>query len=288
MAFCANCGSEAGTGAFCTNCGKANLTQPPAPEAAQYIPVPPPAYEAPKKAAPKKALFAVAGGVGVLAVGAIILATTLSAPLKLDAATAEEVLFTARDFSVDLVSAEDPISLTESDNPIFNVGEQCEPDARLAAMLSANGTLLATSDFNSAKSGIYVHQDIIEFDSVESAEQFMAVTREGLAFPDCEYNNTDESSTFITNFTVLGDTQDVYGVTSDDSVIWAEDQVIIAPSLGFDLSSDSQVGVIRQNNYVLVLSGTVYRDTTDAGSIRDIEADFEVITQQFVSGKRAN
>jgi hypothetical protein len=244
-------------------------------------------YEAPKKAPPKK-LFALIGGVGVLVVGAIVLATTLTSPLKLDAATAEEVLFTARDFSVDLGTSEDAISISESDNPVFGVGEECEPDGRLARLISSSGTQLATGDFNSAKSGIYVHQDILEFDSVESAQEFVALTQEGLAYPDCEYNSVTEYSSFATTLSIIGDTQDVYGVGSDESVVWAEDQEILAFTLGFDLSSDSQVAVVRENNYVLVLNGSVYRDTDDSGSIRDLEDDFAVIVEQFVSGKKIN
>jgi hypothetical protein len=244
-------------------------------------------YEAPKKAPPKK-LFALIGGVGVLVVGAIVLATTLTSPLKLDAATAEEVLFTARDFSVDLGTSEDAISISESDNPVFGVGEECEPDGRLARLISSSGTQLATGDFNSANSGIYVHQDILEFDSVESAQEFVALTQEGLAYPDCEYNSVTEYSSFATTLSIIGDTQDVYGVGSDESVVWAEDQEILAFTLGFDLSSDSQVAVVRENNYVLVLNGSVYRDTDDSGSIRDLEDDFAVIVEQFVSGKKIN
>jgi hypothetical protein len=245
-------------------------------------------YEAPKKKAPKKGLLAIAAGAGVLVVGAVVLATTFATPLKLDSATAEEVLFTARDFSVDLSLSDDPLAITEAENPVFGVGEQCEPDRRLADLLSSNGTLLATRDLTSAKSGVYVHQDILEFDSVESAEKFLSVTQEGLAYSDCEYNNVDESSSFQTDISVIGDSQDVYGVSSNESVVWSEDQEILAIALGFDLSSDSQVAVVRQNNYVLVLSGTVYRDTDDFGSIRDLEDDFAVIVEQFVSGKKVN
>lgn len=291
MSICVNCGTEVGNGTFCTNCGKAVLAQ--APEAGQFAQIPPipqtppMMYEAPKKAPPKK-LFALIGGVGVLVVGAIVLATTLTSPLKLDAATAEEVLFTARDFSVDLGTSEDAISISESDNPVFGVGEECEPDGRLARLISSSGTQLATGDFNSAKSGIYVHQDILEFDSVESAQEFVALTQEGLAYPDCEYNSVTEYSSFATTLSIIGDTQDVYGVGSDESVVWAEDQEILAFTLGFDLSSDSQVAVVRENNYVLVLNGSVYRDTDDSGSIRDLEDDFAVIVEQFVSGKKIN
>jgi hypothetical protein len=244
-------------------------------------------YEAPKKAPPKK-LFALIGGVGVLVVGAIVLATTLTSPLKLDAATAEEVLFTARDFSVDMGISEDDNPIRESDNPVFGVGEDCEPDGRLARLISSSGTQLATGDFNSIESGFYVDQDILEFDSVESAQEFVSLTREGLDYPDCEFNSVTDSSTFITTFSIIGDTQDAYGVGSDESVVWAEDQEIFAPSLGFDLSNDSQVAVVRENNYVLVLKGTVYRDGEAGGSIRDLEDDFAVIVEQFVSGKKIN
>lgn len=296
MPFCSNCGTEAGTGTFCTNCGKSVPTG--SPDQGQFAPpppsivVPPQNYfeqEQPKKTFPKKALLAVGGGLAVLVVGVIVLTSTLTTPLKLDAASAEEVLFSAFDFSVELGPSEDSLSISESENPIFGVGEDCEPDARLAGLISSNGTLLATRDLNSiSDSGIYVHQDIIEFDSVESAAQFVAITREGLAFPDCEYNNVDESSSFLTEFTVLGDTQGVYGVGSEESVVWSEAQQIIAFELDFDLSSDSQTAVVRQNNYVLVLHGTVYRDTDAFGSIRDLENDFSAIAKQFVSGKRTN
>lgn len=288
MSICVNCGTEVGNGTFCTNCGKAVIA--PAPDAGQFAqipPIPPMMYEAPKKAPPKK-LFALIGGVGVLVVGAIVLATTMTSPLKLDAATADDVLFGARDFSVDVAQSEDAITIAESDNPVFGAGEQCEPDARLARLISSSGTQLASRDFNSVKSGIYVNQDILEFDSVESAQEFIALTQEGLDFPDCEFNSVTDSSTFLTTLSVIGDTQDVYGVGSDESVVWAEDQEIYAPALGFDLSSDSQVAVVRENNYVLVLNGTVYRDTDDFGSIRDLEDDFAVIVEQFVSGKKIN
>lgn len=215
-----------------------------------------------------------------------LLLTGCSAPLELDSSTAEDVLFSKRDFSIDLVVADEELRISDVDSPIFAASEDCKPDADIAAFIEDEGRVLASSDLVSSEdSGIYINQDILEFETPEIAVEFFELIREGLQDSDCAYNSTTDLSTVKTNLEELGTSQEVFEVQSDDSLIWIKDAIFKAESLDLDLSSDSLIAAVLQNNYVLVLNGTVYRDTDAQGSIRDLEEDFAIIVKQFVTGK---
>jgi hypothetical protein len=208
------------------------------------------------------------------------------APLQLDSDSAEDVLFSSRDFSLDLSSADEESDISDSEYPVFNASGDCRPDEDLKNLIEDDGKVLASSDLKSrGESGIYIDQDIVEFDTVEIATEFMDIVREGLDDKDCAYESETDSSNFRTKFEDLGVSQEVFDVASDDSVIWVSDTLAKAVTLNFDLSSDSLTAIVRQNNYILVLEGTIYRDTDVDGSIKDLEEDFALIVRQFVSGK---
>lgn len=221
-------------------------------------------------------------------IGVVLLAVFLTgcAPLQLDRDSAEDVLLSSRDFSLDLSSADEESDISDTDSPVFSASEDCRPDEDLKNLIEDDGKVLASSDLKSrGETGVYVDQDVLEFESPEIASEFMDIVREGLDDNDCAYESETDSSNFRTKFEVLGVSQEVFDVTSDDSVIWITDSLAKAPTLNFDFSSDSLTVIVRQNNYVLILDGTIFRDTDADGSIKDLEEDFAFIVRQFVSGK---
>ena len=225
----------------------------------------------------------------IIAIAVSALLLTGCAPLSLDSSTARDILFSKRDFSIDVNDADKPTSISEAEQPVFNASGDCRPDADLASLIADQGTLLASSDLSSDGSDAYINQDVLEFESAEIAGEFIDLVRDGLDDSDCAYNNDSEYSTVATQYFGVSTSNEFYSVGSDDSVVWLTDTVFkttAASSLNLDLSSDALSTVVRQNNYVLVIKGTIYRDTDYRGSIRDLENDFGVIVKQFVSGKR--
>jgi hypothetical protein len=221
-------------------------------------------------------------------IGLLLLTVVLTgcAPLQLDSDTAEDVLFSSRDFSLDLSSADEEKDISEAEYPVFGASDECRPDEDLKDLIEDDGDVLAFSDLTSrGETGVYVSQNILEFDTPEIASEFMGIVREGLDDKDCAYESVTASSTFRTKYDELGVSQEVFDVDSDDSVIWITDN-LRKGSFSFDLSSDSLTAVVRQNNYILVLDGTIYRDTDAKGSVKDLEEDFALIVRQFVSGKK--
>ena len=206
------------------------------------------------------------------------------ASLTLDSSTANEILFSKSDFSIDLTEADEPRDISEQEQPIFNEGEECGPDAKMASLIDDGGMVLASSDLVSSDSfGVYIDQDVLEFESPEMAGEFLDLVREGLEDPDCAYFSETEGISFATKYFNIQTSNDFYSVNSNDSVVWLADERRVAEFLG-DLSSDSLHTVIRQNNYVLVLEGTVYRSSDANVSVSDLEDNFSIIVKQFVSG----
>jgi hypothetical protein len=219
-------------------------------------------------------------------IGLILLPGFLTgcSPLQLDSDTAEDVLFSSRHFSLDLSSADEEEDISEAEYPVFGASDECRPDEDLKDLIEDDGDVLAFSDLTSrGETGVYISQDILEFDTPEIASEFMGIVREGLDDKDCAYESVTDSSTFRTKYDELGVSQEVFDVDSDDSVIWITDS--LRKGSFFDLSSDSLTAIVRQNNYILVLDGTIYRDTDAKGSVKDLEEDFAFIVRQFVSGK---
>jgi hypothetical protein len=220
----------------------------------------------------------------VLGIVMSLFVLTGCAPLTLDSSTAREILFSKDDFSTELTEADDPRKISEQEQPIFNASEACEPDARLAALIEEEGVVLASSDLvNAGSFGVYIHQDVLEFDTPQIAGQFLDLVREGLEDSDCAYNSNSETTSFATEYRSVQTSNDFYSVNSDDSVAWLTDSTIYAEVIG-DLSSDSLQTVIRQNKYVLVLKASVYRVSDVDVSVSDLKNDFSTIVRQFVSG----
>lgn len=227
----------------------------------------------------------------VLAIAISSLILTGCAPLSLDSSTANDILFSKRDFSIDVTQAEKELSISEVDGPIFNSSDDCGPDDDLASLIEDEGRVLASSDLISVgSSDVYIHQDVLEFETPEIAGEFLDLVREGLEGTDCEYNSDTDFSVVKTKYYDISNTNDFYSVSSNDSVVWLADFLFKTKSstLKLDLSSDSLHTVVRQNNYVLVLKGTIYRDSDVRASIRDLEEDFAIIVKQFVSGKKVS
>jgi hypothetical protein len=226
----------------------------------------------------------------ILAIAASSIFLTGCAPLSLDSSTAGDVLFSKRDFSVDLTQADEERPISETEQPVFNASDDCRPDADLASLIDDEGTLLASSDLISVgSSDAFVHQDVLEFESPDVAGEFLDLVRDGLADSNCEYNDDSENTIVKTEYYDITSSNDFYSVSSDDSVVWLTDSIFktkASSSLDLDLSSDSLHTIVRQNNYVLVIKGTIYRDSDFRGSIRDFEDDFGTIVEQFVSGKK--
>jgi len=214
------------------------------------------------------------------------------APLTLDRSTAKDVLFSKRDFTIDLSLKDKQLSISQVEQPVFNVSKDCRADADLASLIEDEGRVLASSDFGDEKSDIHVHQDVLEFESVELASEFLELVREGLEDPDCEYTGKLESVTSKVTYYDISTSKEFYSVDSDDSVVWFTDSVLKTKSsfssLNLDLSSDSLTTVIRQNNYVLFLKGTIYRASKVDASMKDFEEDFAIIAKQFVTGKKVS
>jgi hypothetical protein len=228
----------------------------------------------------------------LLAIAVSSLLLTGCAPLSLDSSTARDILFSKRDFSIDVTQPDEERPITETDQPIFNASKDCRPDSDLGSLIDDEGRLLASSDLISVGgSDAYIHQDVLEFESSDLAGEFLDLVRDGLDDSDCAYNNDTDLSTFKTKYYDVSNSNEFYSVGSDDSIVWLTDSIIKtkgSSSLNIDLSSDSLHTVVRQNNYVLVLKGTIYRDSDFRGSIRDIEEDFAIIVKQFVSGKKVS
>ena len=228
----------------------------------------------------------------LLAIAVSSLLLTGCAPLSLDSSTARDILFSKRDFSIDVTQPDEERPITETEQPIFNASKDCRPDSDLGSLIDDEGRLLASSDLISVGgSDAYIHQDVLEFESSDLAGEFLDLVREGLDDSDCAYNNDTDLSTFKTKYYDVSNSNEFYSVGSDDSIVWLTDSIIKtkgSSSLNIDLSSDSLHTVVRQNNYVLVLKGTIYRDSDFRGSISDIEDDFGVIVKQFVSGKKVS
>jgi hypothetical protein len=224
--------------------------------------------------------------------GLLTLLLTGCAPLQLDQDSAQDVLFSARDFSVDLSLDDEEQPISEKEWPIFGSSDECLQDADLRDLIEDEGKVLAHINLESRKdSGVYIEQNIIEFQNPEIAKEFIELVREGLDSDGCAYEIDDQKFLSNLNYTessqsydVWGLSQEVFDVSSDDSVVWVTESLFIS-SFG-DYSSDSLTSVVRQNNYVLVLDGTIYRVTDADGSIKDFEKDFAVIVEQFVTGKR--
>ncbi len=212
------------------------------------------------------------------------------APLSLDSSTASDILFSKRDFSVDLTQPDKETAISEAEQPVFNASSDCRPDSDLASLIADEGRLLASSDLISeGSSDAFVNQDVLEFENSEIAGEFIDIVREGLSDPNCAYNNDSDNSIVKTKYYDVSNSNEFYSVSSDDSVVWLTDSIFktkASSSLDLDLSSDSLHTIVRQNNYVLVVEGTIYRDSDFRGSIRDFEDDFGIIVKQFVSGKR--
>jgi hypothetical protein len=225
-----------------------------------------------------------------IAVSALLL--TGCAPLSLDSSTASDILFSKRDFSIDVTQPDEEIPISDAEQPVFNASKDCRPDSDLASLIADEGRLLASSDLISVgSSDAYIHQDVLEFETPGIAGEFLELVREGLADSDCEYNDDSDFSTFKTKYYDISNSNDFYSVGSDDSVVWLTDSIIktkASSALNIDLSSDSLHTIVRQNNYVLVIKGTIYRDSEFRGSIRDLEDDFGIIVKQFVSGKKVS
>lgn len=228
----------------------------------------------------------------LLAIAVSSLLLTGCAPLSLDSSTARDILFSKRDFSIDVTQPDEERPITETEQPIFNASKDCRPDSDLGSLIDDEGRLLASSDLISVGgSDAYIHQDVLEFESSDLAGEFLDLVRDGLDDSDCAYNNDTDLSTFKTKYYDVSNSNEFYSVGSDDSIVWLTDSIIKtkgSSSLNIDLSSDSLHTVVRQNNYVLVLKGTIYRDSDFRGSISDIEDDFGVIVKQFVSGKKVS
>jgi hypothetical protein len=221
-------------------------------------------------------------------IGLVLVAVFLTgcAPLQLDRDSAEDVLFSSRDFSLDLSSADEEKDISEIDLPVFNASDKCRADVDLKNLIEDDGKVLASSDLKSrGETGVFIAQDILEFDTPEIASEFLEIVREGLDDDDCAYESDSDSITVRTKFDDLGVSQEVFDVSSDDSVIWITDSLFKAKTLKIDLSSDSLTAIVRQNNYVLVLDGKIYRDSDADASMRDLEENFALIVRQFVSGK---
>ena len=214
------------------------------------------------------------------------------APLSLDSSTASDILFSKRDFSVDLTQPDKETAISETDQPVFNASSDCRPDSDLASLIADEGRLLASSDLISeGSSDAFVHQDVLEFENSEIAGEFIELVRDGLADSNCAYNDDSDNTIVKTKYYDVSNSNDFYSVSSDDSVVWLTDSIFktkASSSLDLDLSSDSLHTIVRQNNYVLVVEGTIYRDSDFRGSIRDFEDDFKVIVKQFVSGKKVS
>jgi hypothetical protein len=220
----------------------------------------------------------------VLAIALSSFVLTGCASLTLDSSTANEILFSKSDFSIDLTEADDPREISEQETPIFYASEDCGPDAKIASLIDDEGVVLASSDLVSSDSGgVFIHQDVLEFESPEIAGEFLDLVRDGLGDSDCAYFSESESVSFATEYSNIQTSSDFYSVNSNDSVVWLTDVRRVSDFLG-DLSSDSLQTVIRQNNYVLVLEGTVFRASDANVSVSDLEGNFSIIVRQFVSG----
>jgi hypothetical protein len=228
----------------------------------------------------------------LLAIAVSVLLLAGCAPLSLDSSTASDILFSKRDFSIDVTQPDEEIPISDAEQPVFNASIDCRPDSDLASLIADEGRLLASSDLISVgSSDAYIHQDVLEFETPDIAGEFLELVREGLADSDCEYNNDSDFSTFKTKYYDVSNSNDFYSVGSDDSVVWLTDSIIktkASSALNIDLSSDSLHTIVRQNNYILVIKGTIYRDSDFRGSIRDLEDDFGIIVKQFVSGKKVS
>ena len=228
----------------------------------------------------------------LLAIAVSVLLLAGCAPLSLDSSTASDILFSKRDFSIDVTQPDEEIPISDAEQPVFNASIDCRPDSDLASLIADEGRLLASSDLISVgSSDAYIHQDVLEFETPDIAGEFLELVREGLADSDCEYNNDSDFSTFKTKYYDVSNSNDFYSVGSDDSVVWLTDSIIktkASSALNIDLSSDSLHTIVRQNNYILVIKGTIYRDSDFSGSIRDLEDDFGIIVKQFVSGKKVS
>jgi hypothetical protein len=220
----------------------------------------------------------------VLAIALSSFVLTGCASLTLDSSTAKEILFSKSDFSIDLTEADDPSEISEQEKQIFHASEDCGPDAKIASLIDDEGVVLASSDLVSSDSfGVYIHQDVLEFENPEIAGEFLDLVRDGLEDSDCAYFSESESISFATEYSNIQTSSDFYSVNSNDSVVWLTDVRRVSEFLG-DLSSDSLQTVIRQNNYVLVLEGTVFRASDANVSVSDLEENFSIIVRQFVSG----
>jgi hypothetical protein len=228
----------------------------------------------------------------LLAIAVSVLLLAGCAPLSLDSSTASDILFSKRDFSIDVTQPDEEVPISDAEQPVFNASIDCRPDSDLASLIADEGRLLASSDLISVgSSDAYIHQDVLEFETPDIAGEFLDLVREGLADSDCEYNNDSDFSTFKTKYYDISNSNDFYSVGSDDSVVWLTDSIIktkASSALNIDLSSDSLHTIVRQNNYILVVKGTIYRDSDFRGSIRDLEDDFGIIVKQFVSGKKVS
>jgi hypothetical protein len=223
-----------------------------------------------------------------IAVSSLLL--TGCAPLSLDSSTASEILFSKRDFSFDVSQRDEETSISEVKLPVFNASDECRPDVDMASLIADEGRLLASSDLSSG-TDVFIDQDVLEFENSEIAGEFLDLVREGLADSNCEYNSDSEYTLVKTKFYDVSTSNDFYSVSSDDSAVWLSDSIFKTKSTSsfkVDLSSDSLHTIVRQNNYVLVVKGIIYRDTDFSGSIRDLEDDFGTIVKQFVSGKKVS
>lgn len=81
MAFCSNCGVDAGSASFCTSCGKAVLSSPAESATFQTTPFQE-APSSPAKRIPTKILIPVGVAAAVLAVGVVIFSSSLPTPLE--------------------------------------------------------------------------------------------------------------------------------------------------------------------------------------------------------------
>ncbi len=218
----------------------------------------------------------------ILAVSALVL-TGCSSNFVLDSDSAARVLFSHRDFSFDLKAADEPLTIGETDLPVFGASDDCKPDIEIAKLISRQGNVLASLDAVSPDTEIYVHQDIVEFENVDSAVAFMELVRNGHGDSDCSYNSEDEYSSFVSSFEEIELAEDVFRVSGDESIIWLSNLEITAKTLKFSLKNSTVRVFMRKGSYVIALKGIVYEDADS--SVRDVEKDFGRIVEQFLAGR---
>lgn len=212
--------------------------------------------------------------------------TGCAAQFELDGDSASSVLFSHRDFGFDVERSEDTSDIGEMKFPVFRASEDCEPDDEIAQLISRRGQVLASQNVGGSESEVYIQQDIVEFASGDSASELLELVRLGHSDEECRKNFDNEISSQTTTFEELESADEVFGVSSDGSLLWLVDQESKAnvDTGGFnaDLSSDGVQVVTRKGAYVLLLRGTVY-DGADI-SVRDVERDFGIVVKQFLAG----